>query len=52
MRIRHSNTVIAACAALMFAALPVPAVAQDAAGGAPGEWLSRYASARTLGLGG
>jgi hypothetical protein len=52
MRIRHSNTVIAACAALMFAALPAPAVAQDATGGAPGEWLSRYASARTLGLGG
>ena len=41
-----------ACAALMVAVLAVPARAQDETGGMPGEWLSRYSSARSLGLGG
>src|SRR5216117_3899540 len=31
---------------------PRPARAQEAIAGGPGEWLSRYATARTLGLGG
>src|SRR5437867_4762740 len=30
----------------------VPALAQEQNAGAPGEWMSRYTSARTLGLGG
>jgi len=30
----------------------VPAIAQQESAGAPGEWLARYTSARTLGLGG
>src|SRR5262245_26025513 len=30
----------------------VPALAQDEIAGGPGEWLARYTSARTLGLGG
>ncbi len=42
----------AALATLMLAAVAGAARAQDATGGQPGEWLSRYASARTLGLGG
>lgn len=43
----------AACtAALLVAAVAAPARAQDETGGVPGEWLSRYSSARTLGLGG
>ena len=36
-------------AALVWA---VPAVAQEQNAGGPGEWLARYTSARTLGLGG
>ena len=44
------------CGAALVAALGLaghaPALAQDAVAGAPGEWLSQYASARTLGLGG
>jgi hypothetical protein len=32
-------------------ALPSPSAAQQAAAGGPGEWLDRYAGARTLGLG-
>jgi flagellar hook capping protein FlgD len=41
-------------AAAMFAAciLPVTALAQTESGGAPGSWLSGYAGARTVGLGG
>ena len=41
-------------AAAMFAAciLPVTALAQNESGGAPGSWLSGYAGARTVGLGG
>src|SRR5881397_4197603 len=31
---------------------PRPARAQEANAGGPGEWLSRYTTARTLGLGG
>ncbi|HET9327364.1 MAG TPA: hypothetical protein VFQ05_11360, partial [Candidatus Eisenbacteria bacterium] len=30
----------------------VPALAQEQIAGGPGEWLARYTSARTLGLGG
>jgi hypothetical protein len=37
-------------AALVWAA--APAAAQDQNAGSPGEWLSRYSSARTLGMGG
>jgi hypothetical protein len=41
------------CSRLTALALVVPAVAYAAtdAGGAPGEWLSRYGSARSVGLG-
>jgi hypothetical protein len=39
-------------AALAATAAPAPAAAQSEDGGAPGEWLSQYTSARTLGLGG
>jgi hypothetical protein len=39
-------------AAILLAAGPVVARAQTANAGAPGEWLSRYATARSLGLGG
>lgn len=46
------RTARAFCAALMVTALAVPARAQDETGGMPGEWLSRYSSARSLGLGG
>jgi hypothetical protein len=42
----------AAAAVLTLAAMPQPARAQDANAGGPGEWLSRYTTARTLGLGG
>jgi hypothetical protein len=38
--------------ALIGAVAAAPALAQPENGGAPGEWLSRYTSARTLGLGG
>src|SRR5437870_4491819 len=33
-------------------ALAVPATAEPQSAGSPGEWLARYTSARTLGLGG
>ena len=42
----------AAAAVLTLAVLPQSARAQDANAGGPGEWLSRYTTARTLGLGG
>jgi hypothetical protein len=42
----------AAFALALGAAAPAAALAQQESGGAPGEWLSHYASARTLGLGG
>src|SRR5436190_23766946 len=35
-----------------FALIALPALAQDQNAGSPGEWLSGYTSARTLGLGG
>ena len=41
-----------AAAVLTLAALPAPARAQQANAGGPGEWLARYTTARTLGLGG
>jgi flagellar hook capping protein FlgD len=44
------NLVAAAVAAMVWGA--APAVAQDQNAGSPGEWLSGYTSARTLGLGG
>jgi hypothetical protein len=47
-----AGTARLASIALLMAALAGPASAQDETGGMPGEWLSRYASARTLGLGG
>jgi hypothetical protein len=37
---------------LPLLALPATAAAQSQTGGTPGEWLSQYRSARTLGLGG
>lgn len=37
---------------LVLTAAAVPVAAQEERGGAPGEWLSRYTSARSLGLGG
>ena len=39
-------------ALILAAALVRPVSAQDATGGAPGEWLSNYTNARALGLGG
>src|SRR5678809_570288 len=33
-------------------AMQTAARAEDASGGMPGDWLSRYASARSIGLGG
>jgi len=38
--------------AFAVAACALPVRAQNESGGAPGEWLSQYTSARTLGLGG
>jgi hypothetical protein len=48
------KTHVRVLAAAMFAAciLPVTALAQTESGGAPGSWLSGYAGARTVGLGG
>ena len=46
---RTSNIGALAIAALMWAA---PVVAQEENAGGPGEWLSRYTGARTLGMGG
>jgi hypothetical protein len=43
---------LAALAALLLAACPRPGHAQTPGAGAPGEWLTQYSSARTLGLGG
>lgn len=42
----------AALLALALALPAPPARAENAAGGLPGEWLARYAGARTLGMGG
>jgi hypothetical protein len=42
----------AGLALILAAALIRPASAQEATGGAPGEWLSNYSNARALGLGG
>jgi hypothetical protein len=39
-------------ATLVVVAAPAPVVAQDADEGVPGDWLSRYASPRGVGLGG
>jgi hypothetical protein len=39
-------------ALLAVLALATPASAQDGTAGAPGEWLARFTTARTLGLGG
>jgi hypothetical protein len=50
MRTRWIQTLAAALAAAL--ALAVPAGAQDQNAGGPAEWLMRYTSARTLGLGG
>jgi len=52
MNVLKNHISRAACAALLAVAVATPALAQDETGGAPGEWLSRYTSARTLGLGG
>lgn len=52
MKALIANVSRAACAVMVMVAVAAPAQAQDATGGAPGEWLSRYTSARTLGLGG
>ena len=41
-----------AAALLTLVAVPQAARAQEANAGGPGEWLSRYTTARTLGLGG
>lgn len=52
MNPKHASWQRAACAAVLLAALsPLPAAAQET-GGAPGDWLSHYAGARTVGLGG
>ncbi len=53
MKTNHQASTSAAVliAAIALAAAPT-ALAQDQNAGAPGEWLSRYATARTLGLGG
>ncbi len=37
---------------LLVTAFATPVLAQEQDGGAPGDWLSRYSSARTLGIGG
>ena len=37
---------------LLLAGASLPAAAQEERGGSPGEWLSRYTSARSLGMGG
>ena len=42
---------VAAAAVLLAALSPLPLAAQET-GGAPGDWLSHYAGARTVGLGG
>jgi flagellar hook capping protein FlgD len=47
---RFVSTLIAATLAACI--LPVTAFAQTESGGAPGSWLSGYAGARTVGLGG
>ncbi len=47
-RVHHGAASLAAI--LIAAASPAPA--EEETGGAPGAWLSRYTSARTLGLGG
>ena len=46
------NLRILAAATLAACILPVMAFAQNESGGAPGSWLSGYAGARTVGLGG
>ena len=38
--------------AALVAMIPVGAVAGDESGGVPGDWLSRYSGARSVGLGG
>ncbi|HMB68617.1 MAG TPA: PorV/PorQ family protein [bacterium] len=38
--------------ALALLSVALPATGQDLSGGTPGEWLSRYTSARTVGMGG
>src|SRR5258708_7695359 len=43
---------LAALAALLLAVCARPGYAQTPGAGAPGEWLTQYSSARTLGLGG
>ena len=47
----HSIVSIVMGASLLLAA-PVMVAAEDASNGVPGDWLSRYASARSIGLGG
>ena len=46
------NLRILAAATIAACILPVTAFAQTESGGAPGSWLSSYAGARTVGLGG
>ena len=46
------NLRILAAATIAACILPVTAFAQTESGGAPGSWLSGYAGARTVGLGG
>jgi len=47
---RHRTLAIAIASLLLLAA--GPAAAQEETGGAPGAWLSKYVTARTLGMGG
>ena len=37
--------------ALSLLLIPAAAISQDAEGGAPGDWLSRYSGARSIGFG-
>src|SRR5438046_2937925 len=50
VRHRRIQTLVAVIVASLVLAAPAAAQSQNA--GVPGEWLMRYTSARTLGLGG
>jgi len=52
MNPKRMRTNVVALAAGLVAAVAPTVRAQDLTGGVPGEWLSRYSSARTIGMGG
>jgi hypothetical protein len=52
MNPRKNRAGVVALAASLVTASVSPVRAADLSGGVPGEWLSRYSSARTIGMGG